>query len=120
MHWLDIIILIVLGIGAAMGFWSGLLWQVARVVRAEALSVSQRDFVMAARSLGASPWRLIGQHLLPNVLPLIVVALYLVWQEPARTERNVALLMFAVAATVGLAVAIASGGNILSFALAER
>jgi peptide/nickel transport system permease protein len=47
--------------------------QVARVVRAEALSVSQRDFVMAARSLGASPWRLIGQHLLPNVLPLIVV-----------------------------------------------
>jgi membrane protein required for colicin V production len=32
MHWLDIIILIVLGIGAAMGFCSGLLWQIARVV----------------------------------------------------------------------------------------
>jgi membrane protein required for colicin V production len=32
MHWLDIIILIVLAIGAAMGFWSGLLWQIARVV----------------------------------------------------------------------------------------
>ena len=32
MHWLDIIILILLGVGAAMGFWSGLLWQVARVV----------------------------------------------------------------------------------------
>jgi membrane protein required for colicin V production len=32
MHWLDIIILIVLGIGAAMGFYSGLLWQIARVV----------------------------------------------------------------------------------------
>jgi uncharacterized membrane protein required for colicin V production len=32
MHWLDIIILVVLGIGAAMGFYSGLLWQVARVV----------------------------------------------------------------------------------------
>src|SRR5471030_782934 len=32
MHWLDIIILVVLGIGAAMGFCSGLLWQVARVV----------------------------------------------------------------------------------------
>jgi peptide/nickel transport system permease protein len=47
--------------------------QVARVVRAEALSVSQRDFVLAARSLGASPLRLIIQHLLPNVWPLIVV-----------------------------------------------
>ena len=32
MHWLDIIILVVLGLGAAMGFYSGLLWQVARVV----------------------------------------------------------------------------------------
>jgi uncharacterized membrane protein required for colicin V production len=32
MHWLDIIILIVLGFGAALGFWSGLLWQIARVV----------------------------------------------------------------------------------------
>ena len=32
MHWLDIIILVVLGVGAAMGFCTGLLWQVARVV----------------------------------------------------------------------------------------
>jgi membrane protein required for colicin V production len=32
MHWLDITILVVLGVGAAMGFCSGLLWQVARVV----------------------------------------------------------------------------------------
>ena len=32
MHWLDIIILIVLAVGAVMGFCSGLLWQIARVV----------------------------------------------------------------------------------------
>jgi membrane protein required for colicin V production len=32
MHWLDILILVVLGLGAALGFWTGLLWQVARVV----------------------------------------------------------------------------------------
>ncbi len=32
MHWLDISILVVLGVGAAMGFCSGLLWQIARVV----------------------------------------------------------------------------------------
>lgn len=31
MHWLDILILVVLGLGAAMGFASGLLWQVARI-----------------------------------------------------------------------------------------
>ena len=32
MHWLDITILVALGIGAGFGFWSGLLWQVARVL----------------------------------------------------------------------------------------
>src|SRR5215475_761928 len=32
MHWLAIIILIALGVGAAMGFWSCLVWQIARVV----------------------------------------------------------------------------------------
>jgi membrane protein required for colicin V production len=32
MHWLDIIVLVLLAVGAAMGFWTGLLWQVARVV----------------------------------------------------------------------------------------
>ena len=32
MHWLDIVILVVLAFGAVMGFWTGLLWQVARVV----------------------------------------------------------------------------------------
>jgi peptide/nickel transport system permease protein len=47
--------------------------QVARVLRAEALSVSQRDFVMAARALGGSSGGIISRHLLPNVWPLIVV-----------------------------------------------
>ncbi len=32
MFWLDIVILVLLGLGAGLGFWSGLLWQVARVV----------------------------------------------------------------------------------------
>jgi peptide/nickel transport system permease protein len=46
---------------------------IARVVRAETLSLAQRDFVIAARSLGASSGRLIGFHLLPNAMPIIVV-----------------------------------------------
>jgi len=47
--------------------------QIARVVRAETLSMSQRDFVLAARSLGASSTRLMARHVLPNILPTIVV-----------------------------------------------
>ncbi len=46
---------------------------VARVVRAEALSITQRDFVLAARALGAPSRRLIARHVLPNVIPIIIV-----------------------------------------------
>lgn len=47
--------------------------QIARVVRAETLTMTERDFVLAARALGASSPRLIARHVLPNVLPVIVV-----------------------------------------------
>jgi peptide/nickel transport system permease protein len=49
--------------------------QYARVVRAEVLSVRERDFVTSARSAGASDPRIIFRHILPNVLgPVIVLA----------------------------------------------
>ena len=40
----------------------------ARLVRAEAISVRERHYVLAARSLGASTWWIIARHILPNVL----------------------------------------------------
>lgn len=49
--------------------WTG----VARTLRSEVLSLRQRDFVAAAHALGATPLRLIVRHLLPNVLPTILV-----------------------------------------------
>ncbi len=42
--------------------------------------------------------------LLALLLPISVVSLYLVWQEPRRTERNMALIMVALAAIIGLVV----------------
>ena len=50
--------------------WGG----VARLVRGEVLSVKQRDFILATRSIGARDLRLIFRHLLPNVLPVLIVA----------------------------------------------
>jgi peptide/nickel transport system permease protein len=47
---------------------------VARLVRAEALSLKERDFVAAARGLGLSAWRVATGHVLPNLLPTIIVA----------------------------------------------
>jgi peptide/nickel transport system permease protein len=45
----------------------------ARIVRGETLSLKERDFVEAARALGARDWHLVGRHILPNVLPPITV-----------------------------------------------
>jgi peptide/nickel transport system permease protein len=49
----------------------------ARVVRAETLSLRQREFVEAARSLGASDWRILLRHVLPNIAPSAVVVISL-------------------------------------------
>jgi peptide/nickel transport system permease protein len=43
----------------------------ARVVRAETMTLVERDFVVAARALGAPPYRLIARHIAPNVAPTI-------------------------------------------------
>jgi peptide/nickel transport system permease protein len=45
----------------------------ARIVRGETLSLAQRDFVEAARALGAGDAYIVRRHLLPNVLPPIIV-----------------------------------------------
>jgi len=47
---------------------------VARLVRAEFLSLKERDFVGAARAVGASDTRLIFRHILPNALSPVFVA----------------------------------------------
>ncbi|MBI1818190.1 MAG: ABC transporter permease [Deltaproteobacteria bacterium] len=58
-------ILIVIGLVS----WSG----IARTVRAEVLTLRERDFMLAASALGAHPTRIIVRHLLPNALPTIIV-----------------------------------------------
>jgi peptide/nickel transport system permease protein len=47
----------------------------ARLVRAQVMAVKEKEFVEAARALGASDLRVMGRHILPNILqPLIVQA----------------------------------------------
>lgn len=47
---------------------------VARLVRAEFLSLKEREFIMAARTIGASDLRIIFRHILPNALSPVFVA----------------------------------------------
>jgi microcin C transport system permease protein len=71
-----ILILIALftpGIGLLIGLYSLFGWtQIAQYQRAEFLALRRRDFVEAARALGASPWRIIFRHILPNALTPLV------------------------------------------------
>ncbi|MEX2426434.1 MAG: ABC transporter permease [Thermomicrobiaceae bacterium] len=59
----------VLAIGLAI--WA----QYARVMRADIMSLRERDYVLAARTIGASTSRIIARHMIPNALaPIIVIA----------------------------------------------
>ena len=49
-------------------------FEVSRLVRAEVLSVMQREYLLAARALGIPGFRVIWRHILPNVLNPIIVA----------------------------------------------
>jgi peptide/nickel transport system permease protein len=46
-----------------------------RLVRGEVLALKERDFVLAAQSIGAPAFRLITQHLFPNIISLVIVSL---------------------------------------------
>jgi peptide/nickel transport system permease protein len=65
---------------------------VARLVRGNFLQLREMEFVTAARSLGASPFRLIRVHLLPNVLGLIIVAATLAVGNAIITESTLSFL----------------------------
>lgn len=47
--------------------------QIARVVYSQTLALSEREFVEAARALGAGPWRILLRHLVPHLIPTVLV-----------------------------------------------
>ena len=53
----------------SLGGWVGY----ARLVRAQVLAVREREFVEAARALGASDWRIVSRHIWPNIIQPIIV-----------------------------------------------
>ncbi len=77
-------IMIVIGLTSWMG--------VARLIRAEFLSLRQRDFVQAAQALGASDGRLIFCHILPNALSPVLVSATLGVAGAILTESALSFL----------------------------
>lgn len=97
---------IVIGVIAFFTFAS-----VGRVVRGQTLSIKEREYVEAARSLGASDWRIMLKDILPNVMaPVIVYASLLI---------PIAIIFAASLSFLGLGVPIGdpAWGNMLSGAV---
>jgi oligopeptide transport system permease protein len=67
---------------------------VARLVRGQMLSLKERDYVTAARALGASEARIVFQHLLPNTLSPVIVAI--TFAVPAAIFAEAALSFIGV------------------------
>jgi len=65
---------------------------VARLVRAEFLSLKGRDFMLAAQSIGVPGWRQVTRHLLPNALAPIIVAATLSVPYAILTESALSFL----------------------------
>lgn len=87
---------------ASLG-WTG----VSRLVRGEVLTLRHRDFVDAARVLGASDSRIIFKHIMPNVLPIVIVWTSLALPGLILTEATLSYLGF------GVAIPTPSWGNML-------
>src|SRR5512145_3026474 len=77
-------IMIIIGLTSWMG--------VARLVRAEFLSLRERDFVLAARALGARDSRIIFRHILPNALSPVLVSATLGVAGAILTESALSFL----------------------------
>ncbi|MBI2468992.1 MAG: ABC transporter permease [Candidatus Rokubacteria bacterium] len=86
-----------------LGLWKVILaivvvdWtRFARVIRGEVLALREREFVEAARAIGLGPLRVMGEELLPNLVPLIIVL--------ASLEMAIAVGVEALLSFVGLGV----------------
>ena len=79
-----ILIVFVIGITSWM--------QTARIVRGDVLAIKEREFVLAARSIGTPPRRLIIRHILPNVLSPIMVSATLGIANAIITESALSFL----------------------------
>lgn len=93
-------IMIIIGLTGWMG--------VARLVRAEVLSIRERDYILAAKSIGASDMRIIFRHVLPNAMSPVLVSATLGVAGAILTESALSFL------GIGVQPPTPSWGNILT------
>ena len=84
--------------------------KVARVVRAQTLTLKERDFVIAAKALGVSQGTIIRKHIIPNLMPQIIVSASLSIANAILDESTLSFLGY------GVQLPMASWGSMLQTA----
>ncbi len=82
----------------------------ARIIRAQVLSLREKEFVEAARMVGASDWRIIRSHLLPHLVAPMIVYSTLIVANNILLEAGLSFL------GIGIPLPTASWGNLLQTA----
>jgi oligopeptide transport system permease protein len=83
----------------------------ARLVRGQILSIKQNEYILAAKSVGSSPWRIIKKHLLPNSMSVIIISTALQIPSAIFTESYLSFL------GLGVSIPMPSLGSLASDAL---
>ncbi|NLJ64658.1 MAG: ABC transporter permease [Christensenellaceae bacterium] len=78
----------------ALLYWVGM----ARLVRGQILSIKNNEFVLAARAMGASNWRIIRKHILPNCMSVIIISTALQIPSAIFTESFLSFIGLGVQA----------------------
>ncbi len=74
--------------------------QYARLVRGSVLSLREREFILSARAIGVKDWRIIFQHLLPNLLGPVIVLMTLNIANNILLESSLTFLGMGVDPTI--------------------
>lgn len=85
--------------------------RMARIVRGEVLSIKNQEYVLAARTLGASTWHLITRHLIPNAMGSIIVTMTLTIPSAIFTESFLSYIGLGVTPPMASWGTMASEGN---------
>ncbi|MBR2023250.1 MAG: ABC transporter permease subunit [Clostridia bacterium] len=72
--------------------WTGL----ARMVRGQVLAEREKEFVLSARAMGISEWKIVFRHVLPNIVSVILVSVTLDFAGCLLTESALSYLGFGV------------------------
>lgn len=86
--------LLTIVLALSISYWIGM----ARIVRGDILQLKQQEFVLAAKSLGASNARILIRHLIPNCIGSIMVTLTLLIPEAVFTEAFLSFIGLGIAA----------------------